>query len=223
MLEWLLSPIDASRAHDVGPHLSWHARSMFLAWGCLVPFGILSARYFKVLPKQDWPMELDNQTWWVAHRIAQYSALAFMMLGLYLILTIPASAASVTSAIWVHRLLGWTTLSLGAHQFLSGWLRGTKGGPTDPRGQMRGDHYDMSIRRVIFERLHKTSGYLALVCAVLAMLTGLWQANAPRYMWIGILLFWGGLGLAIMLIAPRLRRIPTYEAIWGPKNTRAQD
>lgn len=216
MLEWLLSPIDPARAHEVGMHLSWHARAMVAAWGVLVPFGIVAARYFKVLPRQDWPNELDNQTWWYAHRGAQYGALVLMAVGLWLVRTAPEEAASITPAIWMHRTLGYAALALAVNQYLSGWLRGSKGGPTDPRGQMRGDHFDMTPRRVLFENLHKSSGYVAVLCAMLAILTGLWQANAPIYMWIGIVGFWCGLGGVITLIAPRLKRVATYEAIWGP-------
>jgi hypothetical protein len=67
MLEWLLSPMDAARIHDVGWHLSWHARIMTLAWGILVPLGIIIARYCKISPKQDWPQQLDNHLWWNTH------------------------------------------------------------------------------------------------------------------------------------------------------------
>ena len=222
MLEWLMSPIDPDRAHNVGLHLSWHARTMVLAWGVLVPAGILAARYFKVLPRQDWPRELDNQAWWIVHRGAHYGALCLMAAGLWLILTLPASPPSLTDTIWIHQWLGWTTLTLGFHQFLSGWLRGTKGGPTDPRGQMQGDHYNMTRRRVVFETLHKSSGYLALLSAVLAILTGLWQANAPHFIWIGLLGWWCGLALLIYLISPYLTRVATYEAIWGPQKDRTK-
>lgn len=216
MIEWLLAPIDSGRIHDVGLHLSWHARTMVLAWGVLVPLGIVAARYFKVLPWQDWPNELDNQTWWYLHRGAQYSALVLMAVGLWLILEKPTTAQSATGSLWIHRAFGWTTLALAVNQFVSGWLRGTKGGPSDKRGQMRGDHYDMTKRRVIFEHMHKTSGYCALGCAMITIMAGLWQANAPNFMWLGLIAWWGVLAALVRLIASRLERITTYEAIWGP-------
>jgi hypothetical protein len=215
MIDWLLSPFDAARVHDVGVHLSWHARLMVLAWGVLVPIGVIAARYFKVMPGQDWPRELDNRTWWTTHRTAHYLALGLMLAGVGLILLAPASAGSITAQVWIHRWAGWATLALAVHQFLSGWLRGTKGGPTDPRGQMRGDHYDMTRRRVVFEALHKTSGYLAMCLAMVAIVSGLWQANAPRWMWI-VVMGWWVLLVCVVWTCARRRRIPTYEAIWGP-------
>ena len=60
MWDWLLGPIDPSRAHEVGTLISWHARTMVLAWGILAPLAVMIARFFKVLPSQNWPGELDN-------------------------------------------------------------------------------------------------------------------------------------------------------------------
>lgn len=136
---------------------------MVFAWGVLAPVGVIAARYFKVLPGQNWPAQVDNRVWWVTHRAAQYSATTLMAFGLAMILWLPNQPASTTPSVWVHRLLGWAALAMAAHQLLSGLMRGTKGGPTDPRGTVRGDHYDMTLRRVLFERLHKSFGYGALV------------------------------------------------------------
>ncbi len=213
-MEWLFAPIDASRAHDVGMHLSWHARAMVLAWGVCVPLGVMAARYFKVLPRQDWPNELDNRVWWWAHRGAQYTALVLMGIGLWLILGTSTSADSLTDMAWVHRLIGWAVIALAVNQYLSGWFRGSKGGPTDR--SIRGDHYDMTPRRIRFERLHKTSGYSAITLAALAILTGMWQANAPIWMWLAVLGWWACLIIFIIAVAQHIRRVTTYEAIWGP-------
>lgn len=40
---------------------------MVVAWGVLLPLGILIARFFKVTPRQRWPAELDNKFWWYSH------------------------------------------------------------------------------------------------------------------------------------------------------------
>jgi len=82
MLDWWLAPIDAARPHEVAWRVSRHARVMVVAWGGLVPVGILAARFFRVLPGQDGPRELDNRAWRDAHRAAQYSAGALMLAGL---------------------------------------------------------------------------------------------------------------------------------------------
>lgn len=214
MIEWLSAPVDALRPHDVGLALSWHARAMVVSWGVLVPLGVLAARFFKVLPGQDWPREVDNLRWWLAHRAAQYAALGLMLIGLGLILR-AGPVASVTGSVWLHHLLGWVVLAFGAVQYLAAWLRGTKGGPTDPDG-LRGDHYDMTPRRLVFERVHKSVGYLAMGLAVAAILTGLWQANAPRWMWLALVVWWGLLAGAFWHLQRQGRAVDTYQAIWGP-------
>ncbi|MCV3274028.1 cytochrome b561 domain-containing protein [Roseobacter sinensis] len=214
MWEWLLAPMDAARAHDVGWHLSWHARIMVLAWGVLVPLGVLIARYFKIAPGQNWPEILDHRFWWNTHRICQYSACMLMLLGLWLILTAPALAALPGP----HAMLGWTVLALALVQVLGGLLRGTKGGPTEPAedGSLHGDHYSMTPRRLAFEYLHKGAGYLSLLLAAATILSGLWQANGPNWMWLALCLWWAGLVAAAAVLQHRGMAIDTYQAIWGP-------
>ncbi len=215
MLDWLLDPIDPSRLHDVGWHLSWHARLMTLGWGVLVPVGILAARYMKVTPWQDWPRELDNRTWWTLHRGCHYSTLLLTLGGLALILSMPEPPSTITQAVLGHRWLGWSTAALLLVQIALGLARGTKGGPSDPRGVMRGDHFDMTARRRLFEVLHKTFGYTALLAGCAAIASGLWQANAPRWMWVIITLWWAALLVAVALIRRLTPQVSTYAAIWG--------
>jgi hypothetical protein len=103
-------------------------------------------------------------------------------------------------------------------QFLGGWLRGSKGGPTDPApdGSLHGDHYAMTGRRIVFEYGHKIGGYLALCVAVGAILTGLWQANAPLWMWLVFICWWIFLLTMATIFQYKGRVIDTYQAIWGP-------
>ncbi|MGL4239726.1 MAG: cytochrome b561 domain-containing protein, partial [Beijerinckiaceae bacterium] len=88
------------------------------------------------------------------------------------------------------------------------------GGPTEP--SVRGDHYDMTARRRAFEHLHKSAGYLALALGVAAIVTGLWQANAPRWMWIALAAWWGLFLAAFVALQRRGLAFDTYQAIWGP-------
>lgn len=210
MVEWLLSPIDPARAHNVAGMIAWHARAMVLAWAILLPLGVLTARFFKIMPGQDWPRRLDNKAWWHTHLALQYGGGVVMALGLAVIL----SGASATGGAGVHRWLGYAVLGIGAAQFIGGLARGSKGGPTEP--SLRGDHYDMTPRRLLFERIHKSFGYVGLALAALAILTGLWLANAPVWMWLVLILWWLGLGLAFILLQRAGRAVDTYQAIWGP-------
>lgn len=214
MWEWLASPIDPSRAHDVGWHLSWHARLMVIAWGVLVPSGVFAARFFKVLPWQDWPRDLDSHVWWNTHKACQYSAFVLTWVGAAIIWNAPP--LSVASG--PHWVLGWSILFLSVFQVAGGLLRGSKGGPTEPApdGSLHGDHYDMTPRRLMFERLHKGFGYLALAAAFATIMTGLWQSNAAVWMFASLLVWWGALLTSAFILQRRGMVVDTYQAIWGP-------
>lgn len=215
LLTWLAAPIDSSRGHAVGFVTSWHGRLMVVAWCFLFPIGILAARFFKITPRQDWPRTLDNVAWWNTHLSSQYAGGLVMLVGIGLALAIPESAGPWSG--W-HRLLGWTVVALAALQFASGWLRGSKGGPTAPAtdGSLHGDHYDMTPRRRAFEHVHKSAGYVALMAAFAAIPLGLWLANGPRWMWFGLLAWWSVLIGIFALLQRRGWAVDTYHAIWGP-------
>lgn len=214
MLEWLLAPIDPGRAHAVDFAISWHGRLMVLGWGVLAPLGVLVARFLKVTPRQNWPVQSDNQFWWISHRTAQYTAFVLTAIGIILIVRANPTA-STTPSLWLHQLMGWTITGFGAAQITSGWLRGSKGGPTDPAG-LRGDHYDMTRRRIIFERFHKIMGYSVLTVAALTILSGMWQANAPGWMWIVVLGWWAALITVACVLQKKGMAMGSYQAIWGP-------
>ena len=94
-----------------------------------------------------------------------------------------------------------------------GLMRGSKGGPTDV--QMRGDHFDMTPRRIAFERVHKSLGWLTLFAAWIATLLGLWVADAPRWMLACVLVWWTALAFVWMRWQRAGRCVDTYQAIWG--------
>ncbi|MEM8731501.1 MAG: cytochrome b561 domain-containing protein [Pseudomonadota bacterium] len=210
-MDWLLAPIDASRGHEVGFAISWHARAMVLAWGVLAPLAVLMARFFKVMPGQDWPRELDNQTWWRAHWMGQALVGCLSIFALALVLPTDPAAMSL------HNWLGFAVLASLVVQVLLGIFRGNKGGPTAPSadGSWRGDHYDMTPYRRMFEMFHKGLGYLTLALAAVTILLGLWKANGPVWMWLSLLIWWTALILAFVIFQRRGMAVDTYQAIWG--------
>ena len=211
MWEWLLSPIDASRAHEVGYAISWHARSMVLGWGVFAPLAVLVARFFKVMPGQDWPRQLDNQAWWRGHWMGQTLVLGLTFLGLAFVM--PPSWSEMS----LHRWMGYTVLIGILAQIALGLARGTKGGPTAPAadGTLYGDHYNMTVRRRTFELAHKTLGYGVLLLAASTILLGLWDANGPRWMWMMLITWWVMFALVFGILQKRGMAVDTYQAIWG--------
>jgi hypothetical protein len=213
IMDWLLSPIDPSRAHDISVSISWHARTMVAAWSFLIPLGILSARFFKVMPRQKWPEELDNKVWWRSHLIFQYFGGLMIIFAIWLVWD---ESGSYGNSFW-HKWLGWLTIGLCSTQYVAGWLRGTKGGPSEVArtGAICGDHFDMTLRRNIFEYFHKTVGYLCLLIALVTTFIGLWLVNGPRWMWVIIIAWWIIVFIAFVLLQRAGRAYDTYQAIWG--------
>ncbi len=212
--EWLLLPIDPSRGHVVTEAVAWHGRLMVLAWAVLVPTAILIARFAKVLPSQRWPEELDSQLWWRSHWIMQSLALALCLVAFALVW---GGGLFATQA-GVHGWVGRAIVLLVVVQVLSGLLRGSKGGPTAPSadGVEHGDHYSMTRRRKVFERFHKTLGYGLVVFSAVGVIGGLWSANAPRWMWLSVMLWWCVLVTVFYILQRRGCAVDTYQAIWGP-------
>ncbi|MEM7445267.1 MAG: cytochrome b561 domain-containing protein [Pseudomonadota bacterium] len=208
MIEWLLAPVDPSRAHEVGALVSWHGRLMVLAWGTLFPLGILIARFCKITRRQDWPRELDNKAWWHAHLGLQYTGGGAMLAALALILMAGGAGQST------HAYVGWVIVGFAGLQFLAGWFRGTKGGPTEP--DLRGDHFDMTPRRLVFEHFHKFAGYGLLALAAWGVVSGMWLANALVWMWLTLGAWWTVLVAAFIALQRRGKAVDTYQAIWGP-------
>lgn len=110
-------------------------------------------------------------------------------------------------------------MALAWLQVLSGWLRGSRGGPTpttlrDPTA-WRGDHYDMTPRQIAFERWHKSAGWAALLVAAITVLLGAALVGAPGW-FVAVI---GGLQAAVVLAlldgALRGRWVDTYAALWG--------
>ncbi|MEX0348120.1 MAG: cytochrome b561 domain-containing protein [Paracoccaceae bacterium] len=211
MWDWFTSPIDPDRAHEVGFAISWHARSMVLGWAVLAPLAVMAARFFKVMPGQDWPRELDNQSWWRSHWIGQALVLGLSIFGLALVLP------SRWNEMSLHNWLGYAVLFGMAVQVLLGLFRGSKGGPTAPAadGSWRGDHYDMTAWRRAFEYMHKLLGYSLLLLAAATIVLGLWKANALVWMWLALAIWWALLIVAFVHMQQRGMAVDTYQAIWG--------
>ena len=216
IISWLIMPLVGARPHGLAGWAAWHGRLMVLSWSILIPSGVLIARYGKITAKQDWPAVLDNRLWWDWHRRLQYAGLglAFMALVICVI-----HARLITRLDVIHACMGWSVMALGVSQAASAMFRGTKGGPTGERapvGDWRGDHYDMTTRRVIFEYVHKIGGSIAVLLAACTVILGLFVADAPRWMLIVILGWWAVLAAAATTLQRRGRCIDTYQAIWGP-------
>lgn len=214
-------PLSGRADHHLPLWAAWHGRLMVFAWAIVVPLGILVARYFKVMPSQAWPDELDNKTWWHWHRVLQSSGVAVMTLAWLLALHRGHGTGALAQ---LHRWMGWSLLATGWIQVLGGLLRGSKGGEAPSHAGLkavasRGDHYDMTARRRAFEYVHKVLGTAAVIAAVVAIGIGLVLADAPRWMAAVLGFWWFTLTVLAVHWQRQGRCIDTYQAIWGPDSS----
>ena len=221
LARWLLTPLSGSAHHALPLWTAWHGRFMVAAWAIALPLGVLAARYFKVMPRQAWPDELDNKTWWHWHRILQTAGVLLMTVGCWFAMGHVHGEIALAR---FHRWLGWSLVAGGWLQVIGGIWRGSKGGPQpgahpDNGDVLRGDHYDMTGRRRLFEWIHKIVGTLAIFLAVVAIGMGLVLADAPRWMAIVLAFWWVALALLARYWQRAGRCIDTYQAIWGPDLT----
>jgi len=185
-----------------------HGGLMLLAWAVLFPLGVIVARYVKVTGDQDFPRVVENLFWFNWHRALQYAGAAVALAA-----AIAIVAATGLRAHSAHAWLGRATLLLLLVQVLMPQLRGSKGGPTDVTP--RGDHYDMTRRRRIFEAAHKLIGVVALLAAAATIATGLDIAAAPAPLPVAT----GALIAGLLAVAAWLElsghHVDNYIALWG--------
>lgn len=209
MLDWILQPWSGAAGHVIAPEVVWHARLMVLSWAVLIPVAVLWARFWKIAPGQDFPRILDDKRWWHGHRSLQILAVLLSIVAVVLVW----KSEPQRDATAVHRYLGWSVFVAGLWQLFHAMARGTKGGPTDTA--MRGDHFDMTSKRIVFERIHKLLGWFALVVAIATVVTGLIMSDAPRWMFAGLGAWWLLLVIAFVRWQRAGRAVDTYQAIWG--------
>lgn len=215
---WWWQTIDGGKHRTLELSVAWHGRLMVIAWSLLIPIGVVVARFYKVTPNQRFPEQLDNQFWWITHQLLQYTGVIITLIAIYMITGRESMPPS--SAAFAHSLAGWTLCGFSLVQILSGWFRGSKGGPININAWpdspvLAGDHYDLTRRRLIFEFVHTTLGYCTLALAALTTVLGLYASAAPRWMWVILLLWWTVISARYLQLHRRNTHVRTYQAIWG--------
>lgn len=211
LLSWTTWGITGRPHVTPPPWVYWHARLMVGAWTICFPAAALIARFLKVLPRQDWPRQLDNKVWWHCHR---FLVALGAPLTLFALIIAYVNVVARTELETIHSIVGFSIIGIVALQILSGLVRGSKGGPTHET--LRGDHYDMSTRRLWFEYVHKNLGWALIWLATAETYLGLWMVNAPRWMVVVISLWWLLFLASFSVLQGMGRCIDTYQAIWGP-------
>ncbi|KAF5726270.1 cytochrome b DM13 and DOMON domain-containing protein [Tripterygium wilfordii] len=146
----LLMRGSAEAEQDLRPVLAVHGFMMFLAWGILLPGGILAARYLK---------HVKGDGWYQFHVYLQYSGLAIVLLGL-LFAVAELRGFYVSS---LHVKFGIAAIFLACVQPVNASLR--------PKKPANGE--EPSSKRLLWEYFHFIVGRGAIVAGVVALFTGM--------------------------------------------------
>ena len=219
-MDWLLAPVHAGPPDDVNQADFWHGVLMAVGGGVLVPLSVLAARYWKIVPGQDWPRVINHRGWQIVHHAGGALALLCLVTGVTLVFQGMSLASHLNHP---HAWAGWGVMTLVLLLVLNTALRGSIGGPG--RRQARtlvhlhdvpGDFYDMTLRRRIFEWGHRLLGW-GLVFALLGtVLTGYWHVNVNRWVLLLTALWWLLLAVLALRWERQGRAVDGYQARWGP-------
>lgn len=135
---------------DLRPVLAVHGFMMFLAWGILLPGGILAARYLK---------HVKGDGWYKLHVYLQYSGLAIISLG-FLFAVAELQGLYFTS---LHVKFGMAAISLACIQPVNAYFR--------PEKPANGG--EATRKRIIWEYLHVIVGRCAIFVGIAALFSGM--------------------------------------------------
>jgi protein-S-isoprenylcysteine O-methyltransferase Ste14 len=132
---------------------------MMTSWGVLLPTGVIIAR----LAKHKKP----DGIWFKIHRALQVSGLVLALAGWVVALVqFDVFGAGIKDNIsYVHGLLGSMVMALGLLQPLNAFIR--------PHAPAPGDSAPKTVTRVVWEYVHKGSGYTAVVLSVITIAIGI--------------------------------------------------
>lgn len=135
---------------ELRPVLTVHGFMMFLAWGILLPGGILAARYLK---------RVKGDSWYQIHVYLQYSGLVIVLLG-FLFAVAELRGLFIAST---HVKLGIAAIFLACIQPINATLRPKKPAHGEPA----------SSRRIMWEYFHVIVGRSAIIVGMAALFTGM--------------------------------------------------
>ncbi|KAI4369956.1 hypothetical protein MLD38_018347 [Melastoma candidum] len=146
----LLMRGSAEAEQDLRPVLAVHGFMMFLAWGILLPGGILAARYLK---------HVKGNGWYKIHLYLQYSGLSIIFLALLFAVAELRGFRTASS----HVKFGITAIVFAFVQPLNAYFR-----PERPAAVEQS-----SSARVAWEYFHVIVGRCGIVFGLVALFTGM--------------------------------------------------
>ncbi|XP_047950709.1 cytochrome b561, DM13 and DOMON domain-containing protein At5g54830 [Salvia hispanica] len=148
----LLMHGSAEAEEDLRPVLAVHGFMMFLAWGILLPGGILAARYLK---------HVKDDSWFKIHVYMQYSGLAIIFLG-FLFAVAELRGLTLQST---HVKFGMLAILLAVAQPINAYFR--------PKKPDVGEETAKASHRLIWEYTHVIIGRCGILVGVAALISGM--------------------------------------------------
>lgn len=185
---------------DLQPVLAVHGFMMFLAWGILLPGGIMAARYLK---------HVKGDGWYQIHVYLQYSGLAIVLLAL-LFAVAELRGFYVSS---LHVKFGITAIVFACVQPVNACLR--------PNKPANGE--EISLKRLIWEYIHLIVGRSAIIAGIAALFSGM-KHLGERYGSENVhglvlaLIIWFVIGALIVMYLEFRERQRRRERIFGRSN-----
>ena len=146
------TPVLNCKSGGALPSIRAHGSLMLISWGFLLPLGVIAAHFLRHRP---------DSLWFKLHRRFQVSGLLLAFCWLVVALAsfdVFHSGASARST--AHGSMGLLVMALGLLQPVNAYFRPHAGDP------------EKTLTRRNWERLHKTSGYGAVVLGVLTCAVG---------------------------------------------------
>lgn len=131
-----------------GPYYLAHGSCMLIGWGILLPTGVITAKLFRHRP---------NALWFRMHKGLQITGLVIVFIG-WIIALVRFDVFQGFSTAALHGGLGMFVMVLGLMQPINAFFR--------PHPEPR------TTKRIAWEIIHKSSGYIAVVVAVVTICLG---------------------------------------------------
>jgi len=166
-----------------------HGSIMFIAWSCVIPFGIIFARYGKKIP---------DAMWFKVHQAIMPTGYGIVLIGF--IIAIVMVNGSHFNTVW-HAQLGYALCIAPCLQVLYGIFRPHK-------------EKDVPITpaRAVFEVVHPWYGRILLVTAIIQTFGGILQYKLEyggSFVIIGVYAGYIGIIVIIVVVLELLRDIPS--------------
>jgi len=192
-------------AVEVSASMWVHVVLMVIAWGGLLPFGVLWAK----TRRDDQRLLQGKPIWFAMHRNCQYTGWFLQLIAfLAIVVWVGENSAHFADPFVLHKLFGLIVVLFGTQQPLNAFIR-----PHPPK-----DGEQKAAMRQYWEYWHKGSGYFAVVVGPLNCISGIRVAKEKQYDDVAN----AATGLLVICLLPTVGLLVQYALGMSPKREKLQ-